>query len=75
MMTEQLKGRSLKEATQLRHAMEQMIRKGKIAEEVDLGDALSLEGVHKLRARHNCALMTWQALDRVLENHVEYGPK
>ena len=35
---------------------------------IDLGDSLSLQGVHKLKARHNCALMTWQALDKALKS-------
>ncbi|MCM3713430.1 Fe-S cluster assembly sulfur transfer protein SufU [Halalkalibacter oceani] len=73
MMTGLLKGASLKEASQLRHAMEKMIREGDIPEDVDLGDALALEGVHKLKARHNCALMTWQALDRTLDDYEEYS--
>ncbi|WP_078428615.1 Fe-S cluster assembly sulfur transfer protein SufU [Alkalihalobacterium alkalinitrilicum] len=73
MMTELLKGISLKEASHLRQAMEKMIRSGEISTEVDLGDALALEGVHKLRARHNCALMAWQALDRALGDEPEYN--
>ncbi|OLO42715.1 SUF system NifU family Fe-S cluster assembly protein [Alkalihalophilus pseudofirmus] len=73
MMTELLKGISLKEAAHLRQAMEKMIRSGEISTEVDLGDALALEGVHKLRARHNCALMAWQALDRALGDEPEYN--
>ncbi|MCM3763250.1 SUF system NifU family Fe-S cluster assembly protein [Alkalihalobacillus oceani] len=72
MMTELLKGASLKAASQFRHAMEQMIREGEIQEDIDLGDALALEGVHQLKARHNCALMTWQALDRTLADYEEY---
>ncbi|MEB1806390.1 MAG: SUF system NifU family Fe-S cluster assembly protein [Bacillaceae bacterium] len=72
MMTELLKGVSLKEAANLRQAMEALIRNGEISEEVDLGDAYALEGVHKLRARHNCALMAWQALDRAVGDEPEY---
>ena len=51
----------------MREAMENMIRKGKEPVEDLLGDAVSLIGVHPLRARHNCALMPWQALDRIKE--------
>lgn len=29
-------------------------------------EALSLSSVHSLRGRHNCALMGWQALSRIL---------
>ncbi|BAB04088.1 SUF system NifU family Fe-S cluster assembly protein [Halalkalibacterium halodurans] len=74
MMTELLKGVSLEEASSMRHAMERMIRHGEISSDVDLGDALSLEGVHKLRGRHNCALMAWQALDRVIGHETTYEP-
>lgn len=71
-MTELLKGISINEAAILRVAMENLIRKGEVPTNCDLVDALALEGVHKLRARHNCALMAWQALDKVLENECEY---
>ncbi|MFN7249992.1 MAG: Fe-S cluster assembly sulfur transfer protein SufU [Anaerobacillus sp.] len=67
MMTELLKGVPMDEALKLRSAMEQFIKTGEVAEDCDLGDSLSLQGVHKLRARHNCALMAWQAFDRVIE--------
>lgn len=73
MMTELLKDKSLPEAACLRTAMENLIRQGKVPESIDLGDSLSLQGVHALRARHNCALMTWQALDRILKDHQEYA--
>ncbi|WP_245747600.1 Fe-S cluster assembly sulfur transfer protein SufU [Anaerobacillus alkalidiazotrophicus] len=66
-MTELLKGTELDEVLKLREGMERMIRHGEVPFDCDLGDALALEGVHKLRARHNCALMGWQALDRVLD--------
>ncbi|WP_209123256.1 Fe-S cluster assembly sulfur transfer protein SufU [Alkalihalobacillus sp. BA299] len=72
MMTELLKGVPLKEAAKLRQAMEAMVRNGEVSEEIDLGDAFALEGVHKLRARHNCALMAWQALDRAVGEETEY---
>ncbi|MED1741942.1 SUF system NifU family Fe-S cluster assembly protein [Bacillus swezeyi] len=66
-MTELLKGKTVKEADDMRKAMEDMIRKGEEPEEDLLGDAISLIGVHPLRARHNCALMPWQAFDRIRE--------
>lgn len=65
-MTELLKGVPLQEASKLRKGMESLIRNGAIPDDCDLGDAVALEGVHKLRARHNCALMGWQAFDRVI---------
>lgn len=64
MMTELVKGKSYQEISAMREGMERIIRKGEEPQKTDLGDALSLAGVHRLRARHNCALMPWQALDR-----------
>ena len=72
MMTELIENKSLKEISSLRKAFEDLIRHGKVPNKVDLGDGLSLQGVHKLKARHNCALMTWQALDKVLKDEKEY---
>ncbi|MCM3654163.1 Fe-S cluster assembly sulfur transfer protein SufU [Metabacillus litoralis] len=73
MMTELIENKSLKEITSLRKAFEQLIRHGEVADGIDLGDSLSLQGVHQLKARHNCALMTWQALDKILKDEKEYG--
>ena len=67
-MTELIKGKTLKEAGLMREAMEDMIRKGEEPADDLLGDAVSLMGVHPLRSRHNCALMPWQAFDRIKEN-------
>jgi nitrogen fixation NifU-like protein len=69
MMTELIKNKHLLAITELRREFEQLIRKGKQDnEQLDLGDAYSLQGVHKLRARYNCALMAWQALDKLLRD-------
>ena len=73
MMTELIENKSLKEIAFLRKAFEDLIRHGKVADKIDLGDSLSLQGVHKLKARHNCALMTWQALDKILKDEKEYN--
>ncbi|WP_100407561.1 Fe-S cluster assembly sulfur transfer protein SufU [Bacillus solitudinis] len=73
MMTELIKGTSLTDVSELRHEFEQLIRTGdRVNTGIDLQDAMSLKGVHKLRARHNCALMAWQALDRVLADVQQY---
>ncbi|MEJ9233086.1 SUF system NifU family Fe-S cluster assembly protein [Peribacillus butanolivorans] len=74
MMTELIEKKSLKEIACLRKAFEHLIRHGEVPEGIDLGDSLSLQGVHQLKARHNCALMTWQALDKVLKDEKDYGP-
>jgi nitrogen fixation NifU-like protein len=72
MMTELIENKSLKEIARLRNAFEQLIRNGDVTDEVDLEDSLSLQGVHALKARHNCALMTWQAIDKILKDEEDY---
>ncbi|SDH50149.1 Fe-S cluster assembly sulfur transfer protein SufU [Alteribacillus bidgolensis] len=73
MMTELIKNEELDTVSALREAFEQLIRQGeKPGDDIDLGDAMALEGVHKLRARHNCALMAWQALDKILDDVDSY---
>ncbi|MFA9558455.1 Fe-S cluster assembly sulfur transfer protein SufU [Evansella sp. AB-rgal1] len=67
MMTELIKNKDLRDVTKLRGEFERLIRNGsQTNEEIDLGDAISLQGVNRFRARHNCALMAWQALDKLL---------
>lgn len=71
MMTELIRNNEVATISTIRREFEQLIREGKHSNAtIDLGDALSLQGVYKLRARHNCALMVWQALDKAL-NDVE----
>jgi nitrogen fixation NifU-like protein len=65
MMTDLIKGESIEKIKAFKAQFEQLIREGKEPEE-DLGDALALQGVHKLRARHNCALVAWQALEKAI---------
>jgi nitrogen fixation protein NifU and related proteins len=74
MMTELIENKSLQEIASLREAIENLIRHGKVEEKIDLADSLSLQGVHKLKARHNCALMTWQALDKFLKDEKNIVP-
>lgn len=67
MMTEMISGKSLNDIEMLEKNFEALIRHGEAADEnIDLGDMQALEGVHQLRARHNCALMPWQALSLLL---------
>ncbi|MCL7746560.1 Fe-S cluster assembly sulfur transfer protein SufU [Halalkalibacter alkaliphilus] len=73
MMTELIQNKDIKTVSSIRSEFEQLIRQGEQSDDqIDLGDALSLQGVHKLKARHNCALMAWQALDRVLHDVDSY---
>jgi len=72
MMTELIQNKTLGEILSLRNAFEELIRTGELTDpNIDLGDSYSLQGVHHLKARHNCALMPWQALDKALKEIVE----
>lgn len=71
MMTDLVKGKTVEEARRLIGLFTGMIKNGDIPEDEDeLGDALALSGVHKLRARHNCSLLGWNGLDRALNQHL-----
>ncbi|MDG5785897.1 SUF system NifU family Fe-S cluster assembly protein [Evansella sp. AB-P1] len=73
MMTELIKNKDLRNVSIIRNEFEHLIREGKEPlGDIDLGDAMSLQGVYKLRARHNCALMAWQALDKLLSDVSAY---
>lgn len=66
MMTSAVKGRSLEETEKLIRLFSSMITIGISPEDEALEESLSLLGVHSFRARHNCALMGWQALRKVI---------
>ncbi|GAA3404623.1 Fe-S cluster assembly sulfur transfer protein SufU [Paenibacillus hodogayensis] len=71
MMTDLVKGKSVEEAEHLIHLFTNMIKNGELPEDEDeLGDALALSGVHKLRARHNCSLLGWNGLEKAIKQHV-----
>ncbi|KHF40766.1 Fe-S cluster assembly sulfur transfer protein SufU [Halalkalibacter okhensis] len=72
MMTELIQHKDIKTVSSIRSEFEQLIRQGEPNGQIDLGDALSLQGVHKLKARHNCALLAWQALDKILHDVDSY---
>ncbi|WP_082791775.1 Fe-S cluster assembly sulfur transfer protein SufU [Bacillus nakamurai] len=67
-MTDLLKNKTFTEVEEMHHVMEEMIRNGTEPKEETLGDAISLIGVHPLKARHNCALMPWQAFEKMKKN-------
>lgn len=72
MMTDLVKGKSFAEAEKLIGTFTDMIKKGELPEDEDeLGDALALSGVHKLRARHNCSLLGWNGLERAIKLRVQ----
>jgi nitrogen fixation NifU-like protein len=67
MMTDLVKGKTVEEARELIATFNNMIKTGDIADEEQLGDALALSGVHKLKARHNCSLLGWNGLEKAFK--------
>ncbi|MDI3256480.1 MAG: SUF system NifU family Fe-S cluster assembly protein [Kyrpidia sp.] len=63
MMTEAVKGKSVKDALSLAESFHRLIR-GEEEDEEDLGDLEALRGVSKFPARVKCALLAWNALER-----------
>jgi nitrogen fixation protein NifU and related proteins len=70
MMTSLIKGKSVEEAKKLIQQFYTMVRQGEIEDEDALGDAVALSGVHKLKARHNCSLLGWNGLEKVINQQV-----
>jgi nitrogen fixation protein NifU and related proteins len=69
-MTSLVKGKTVEEAKQLIAAFTTMVKTGEIEDEDALGDAVALSGVHKLKARHNCSLLGWNGLEKVIKQKV-----
>lgn len=65
MMTEVVIGKNMQEAKkQIEEFL--LLVQGKATEDVELGDAVILEGVSKFPARIKCATLSWKALERIL---------
>ncbi|MDF2667784.1 MAG: system FeS assembly protein NifU family [Paenibacillus sp.] len=76
MMTDLVKGKSVEEAKHTIAVFNNMIKLGELPEdEEELGDALALSGVHKLRARHNCSLLGWNGLEKALQQNEKQQTK
>ncbi|MFS0820714.1 Fe-S cluster assembly sulfur transfer protein SufU [Bacillus sp. 1P02SD] len=66
MFTEIVKNKSLEEVLEISNLFEQMIKNGCKIDDERLMDLISLEGVHSLPARYNCALMPFQAFSKLI---------
>lgn len=66
MMTHQVQGKSVKEAGEMLGLFKQMMHGDEEAGK-SLGDLLALHGVSKFPVRIKCALLSWEALERSLE--------
>lgn len=67
MMTQAVKGKPVAEALDLIQRFKGMMRSELKAEEADLGDLESLQGVAKFPVRIKCAVLSWEALRQGLE--------
>ncbi|TYS59526.1 SUF system NifU family Fe-S cluster assembly protein [Sutcliffiella horikoshii] len=65
------KGKSLDELNDLSALFNEMIVKGKEVEDERLEEAVSLKDIHQLPARYNCALMPWQAFQKLMKEDRE----
>lgn len=76
MMTENIKGRTLSEASNLSDIFRSMLH-GNSPSTVDLdklNDLISLQGVRKFPIRIKCALLTWAALDDGIREYTMNHP-
>jgi len=71
MMTEKIKGLSVKDATALAESIKAMMAGEQDGDPNTLGDLVSLKGVVKYPVRIKCALLGWNTLQEALEesNH------
>ncbi|TMI76960.1 MAG: SUF system NifU family Fe-S cluster assembly protein [Bacillati bacterium ANGP1] len=66
MMTDQIKGKTLREARALVGQFKAMMHGEDVPEE-ELGDLMALQGVRKFPVRIKCATLAWVALDQGVE--------
>ena len=69
MFTEQLRGKTLEEATQIIQAMKRIMQGEEPSPDLDLGDLESLVGVRKFPVRVKCAALSWNVLEQGLRDH------
>ncbi|MED3913249.1 Fe-S cluster assembly sulfur transfer protein SufU [Priestia megaterium] len=67
MFTTIAKDKKIEEIKDISTLIKNMIVLGSEVEDSQIQDAISLKDIHKLPARHNCALMPWQAFDKLLK--------
>ena len=67
MLSEQLEGKTRRQAQQLIDAMKAMIQGQEPDPSVDLGDLEALAGVRKFPVRVKCAALSWNVVERGLK--------
>ena len=73
MLTEQLKGKSVKDAQALIQTMRAMMQGREPDPNADLGDLESLAGVRKFPVRIKCAALSWNILEQGLQEYQRKG--
>lgn len=66
MMTQQVQGKTVAEAEEMVARFKRMMHGDEAAGQT-LGDAMALAGVAKFPVRIKCALLSWEALERTLD--------
>lgn len=66
MMTEQIKGKTIKEARALAARFKGMMQ-GQAIDEDEMGELAALQGVRKFPVRVKCATLSWVALEQGIE--------
>ena len=73
MMTEKVKGLSVKDAAELAETIKSMMSGGADGDPNKLGDLVSLKGVVKYPVRIKCALLGWNTLVEAIEESGKNG--
>ena len=71
MLVQQLSGKTLAEAIELKDTFKAVMRGGSWPEDQDFGDLEALEGVKNFPVRIKCALLAWMTLEQAL---AQYDP-
>lgn len=71
MMTQMIKGRSVKEAEHLAETVSNIMMSKDYDDSIDLGDLESLAGVAKFPARIKCATLSWKAMEKGVRDDSE----
>ena len=74
MMTEKVKGLSVKDASQIAETIKRMMANEEEGDPDELGDLVSLKGVVKYPVRIKCALLGWNTLLEALEETEKTSP-
>ncbi|MDD9147399.1 MULTISPECIES: Fe-S cluster assembly sulfur transfer protein SufU [unclassified Sporolactobacillus] len=71
MMTDAIKGLSIKEAHELAFDFSELVQGREHDDDLELGDAEALQGVSQYPARIKCATLPWKAMEKGLREAAE----